>query len=189
MIQAILKLPRKNKQALMLFFDVLSILSSIFLAFSIRLGYWYFPTDNINLILIIFSSPLIALPIFLRFKLYQHVIRYVNFVAIWSILQAVSLYSLIWTIIAIMVSPSSIPRSVIIMNWLLVMMAISGSRLIARWFLSNINKNLSGKINVLIYGAGSAGRQLSITLNESNEYNSKDGRESKKTNILIQIGE
>ena len=172
MIQAILKLPRKNKQALMVLFDIFSILFSIFLAFSIHLGYWYFPTGNINLILIILASPLFALPIFFRFKLYRHVVRYVNFIAIWSIFKAVSLYSILWTIIAIMVAPSSIPRSVIIMNWLIVIMAVSGSRLIARWFLSDTNNNnLSSNINVLIYGAGSAGRQLSTALKESNEYN------------------
>ena len=172
MIQAILKLPRKNKQALMVLFDIFSILFSIFLAFSIHLGYWYFPTGNINLILIILASPLFALPIFFRFKLYRHVVRYVNFIAIWSIFKAVSLYSILWTIIAIIVAPSSIPRSVIIMNWLLVIMAVSGSRLIARWFLSDTNNNnLSSNINVLIYGAGSAGRQLSTALKESNEYN------------------
>ena len=44
MLQNLLKLPRKNKQALMLLFDVVAIIGSIFAAFSIRLGYLYYPT-------------------------------------------------------------------------------------------------------------------------------------------------
>jgi len=45
--------------------------------------------------------------------------------------------------------------------------------MIARWLLSGSEngKNTSERINVLIYGAGSAGRQLSIALTQSAEYN------------------
>jgi FlaA1/EpsC-like NDP-sugar epimerase len=44
------------------------------------------------------------------------------------------------------------PRSVILINWILVMMTIGGSRLFARWLLSetNTNNGLLQKNNVLI---------------------------------------
>ena len=171
MIQDFIKLSRKNKQALIIIFDICAIISSIFLAFSIRFGYWYFPSGNINLILLIFASPLLALPIFFHFKLYRYLVRYLNFIALWSVFKAVSLYSILWTIIAFMAAPSSIPRSVVILNWLIVMMIIISSRLIARWLLSDTNNNSTSSINVLIYGAGSAGRQLATALKESKEYN------------------
>ena len=44
MIQTLLNLSRNNKQALMLLFDVVAIIGSIFAAFSIRLGYLYYTT-------------------------------------------------------------------------------------------------------------------------------------------------
>ena len=45
--------------------------------------------------------------------------------------------------------------------------------MIARWLLSGSEneKNTSERINVLIYGAGAAGRQLTIALTQSAEYN------------------
>jgi FlaA1/EpsC-like NDP-sugar epimerase len=48
-----------------------------------------------------------------------------------------------------------------------VIIVIGGSRLLARWLLSEVNVNNN---NVLIYGAGTAGRQLSTALNHTSEY-------------------
>ena len=52
------------------------------------------------------------------------------------------------------------------------MMIIGGSRLYVRWLLLvfNVNTNLLNQNNVLIYGAGSAGTQLSTALSESKDY-------------------
>ena len=62
--------------------------------------------------------------------------------------------------------------SVILINWLLNLVAIGGSRMIGRWLLSSADnrKNRTVNTNVIIYGAGSAGRQLAIALLESVEY-------------------
>ena len=51
-------------------------------------------------------------------------------------------------------------------------MAIGGLRMFARWLFSKSLSEMNLHIkNVVIYGAGSAGRQLSIALSQSNEYN------------------
>jgi len=65
-----------------------------------------------------------------------------------------------------------IPRSIILINWMLCLLVIGGSRMLARWFLTT-GSLLSGssKNNVVIYGAGSSGRQLSNSLQQSIEYN------------------
>ena len=65
-----------------------------------------------------------------------------------------------------------IPRSVILINWTVVLMTIGGSRFFIRWLLSesNVNNGLLKKKNVLIYGAGSAGRELCTALYHSKEY-------------------
>ena len=168
-IKTLIKLPRSIKKGLMFLLDILIIISSLFAAFSIRLGYFYFPSADSNLLLIIIASPLLALPIFSRFGLYHTVVRYAGFKALWRINQATSLYAILWGFIAFMAANwEAFPRSVILINWLLVFFAVGGSRLFARWLLleDKINKN-----NVLIYGAGIAGRQLSTALRESNESN------------------
>jgi len=143
----------------------------LLLSFSLRLGHWYWPED-INLLLSIISAPVIAFPIFFKFGLYSAVIRFIGFKAIWAIILAVSLYAVIWGAIGFTASIEGIPRSVILINWALALLVIGGSRMIARWlFLEVNNGNNQQRKNVVIYGAGSAGRQLSIALMQSNEYN------------------
>jgi FlaA1/EpsC-like NDP-sugar epimerase len=153
MIQTLLNLSRNNKQALMLLFDFVAIIGCIFAAFSVRLGYFYYPAADSMLLLLMFAAPLLALPIFIRFGLYREVIRYVGFKALWHINQAATLYAILWGLFAFMVANwEAFPRSVILINWILVMMTIGGSRLFARWLLSetNTNNGLLQKNNVLI---------------------------------------
>ena len=121
----------------------------------------------------IFGAPILAIPIFVRFGLYRAIIRYIGFKALWAIIQATTLYSMLWSVFGLLVAVEGIPRSVILINWLLIMIVIGGSRMIGRWFLSGVEngKNTTKRNNVLIYGAGSAGRQLSIALTQSVEYN------------------
>ena len=173
MIQALIKLPRIQKQLIIILFDIGVVIGSILASFSIRLGYFYLPPGDDVLRYIIFAAPLLALPIFFSFKLYHQVVRYLSFQALWKILQAVSLYAILWGLTIFMLAQDGIPRSVILINLFLVLLGISGSRFFVRWLIKEIDlkNNFLGKINVMIYGAGSAGRQLSKALIESKEYN------------------
>jgi len=116
----------------------------------------------------IYCSPLIGIPIFIKFGLYHSIIRYIGFKSLWTVFKAVSLYALIWGIIGFLAAVYGIPRSVVLINWLLTLIAVGGIRLIARWLL--IDNNQINATNVVVYGAGSAGRQLFIALMESIEY-------------------
>jgi FlaA1/EpsC-like NDP-sugar epimerase len=162
----LLKLPRKVKQLILLLIDLFIVVSSIFIAFYVRLGSWHFPSNDLDLFLAMFIFPIFSLPVFWSFGMYSQIIRYVGFKALWGIIKAVSLYAILWGLITLMAKVESIPRSVILINWLLVVISISGVRFFAQWALSEIKL----KNNVLIYGAGSAGRQLSTALAESKEY-------------------
>jgi FlaA1/EpsC-like NDP-sugar epimerase len=150
----------------MVFFDAVIIIFTLLFSFYIRLGYWYFPEDD--LLWIILTAPVIAIPIFFRFSLYNAVIRYIGFNALSSIAQAVALYALLWGVISFMVAVEGLPRSVILINCLLGIVLIGGSRIIARWIFSeyvDLENN-----NAIIYGAGSAGRQLANALSQAMEY-------------------
>ena len=167
MIQFITSLSRRNKQAIMQAFDATSIISIIYAAFWIRLGYFFYPSNNEELLIAIFGSPLLAIPIFTGFGLYREVIRFVGFKALWFIIQASFIYAMLWGLIVFMANIDDVPRSVILINWVLVTLGIGSSRLFARWLFSEVkNKN-----SVVIYGAGSAGRQLLNALKQSKEYN------------------
>jgi FlaA1/EpsC-like NDP-sugar epimerase len=168
-LRKLVEFSRFKKQLIMLFLDSFILISALLISFSIRLGYWYWPENDLILILI-FSSPIIAIPLFFVFGIYQSILRYIGFKSLWSILQAVSFYALAWGISGFMImgTDQGIPRSIIIINWLLVLIAIVGVRIFARLIFNN-NSSIDAK-NVVIYGAGSAGRQLSNALLESNEY-------------------
>jgi len=157
----------------MLFVDVLLIVAILVLSFSMRLGEWFWPQGD--LVYLLFFAPLVAIPIFIKFGLYRAIVRYIGFKALWVIVQAVSLYALVWGVIALLSGVQGVPRSVILINWILGMLLIGGSRIIGRWWFSD-KKSYSvnafdKRKNVLVYGAGSAGIQLATALTYSQELN------------------
>jgi FlaA1/EpsC-like NDP-sugar epimerase len=167
LISKLLNLSRFKKHLFFLIIDLITLIFVLLFSFSIRLGYWYWPEKE--LIWLMMLSPVISIPFFTHFGLYRLVVRYIGFDAIWTIVQAVTLYALFWGIFTFMIAIDGIPRSVILINWMIAIFAISGIRLFVRWFLNVVYS--SQKINVIIYGSGAAGRQLSIALNASEDYN------------------
>ena len=180
MFDLLVNLSRINKQLIMMFADVVLLIFMLFISYSIRLEYWYFPTDDtIRLILL---APIIGVPIFAKFDLYKSVIRHIDFKTLWSLVQAVSLYALIWGLVGFFTQSDFIrendfvvetfPRTVIIINWLLAILAIGGVRIAARVILTKRDDISIKKSRVLIYGAGDAGMQLASALKSSSELRS-----------------
>ncbi len=167
MIDRLLLLSRFKKQLITLLVDAVVLIAVLLFSFSIRLGYWYWPEGD--LFWLIFGAPVIALPVFLQFGLYHGIVRFLGLRALWAAVKAVSLYALIWGIVGLIFAIEGVPRSVVLINWLLAIMSISGLRMLARWMLSSAGAMFEGK-NVIIYGAGSAGRQLADALLQSTEY-------------------
>ena len=192
MLSRLVNLSRKTKQLFMIFIDVILLITILLVSYSIRLDYWYFPKDDT--IRLILAAPIIGIPIFAKLGLYQIVIRYIDLKALWSLVQAVSLYAILWGLVGFFIQGDFVrergfvvetfPRTVIVINWLLAILAIGGIRVAARFILSEHIKfsilnyqfkskreNVdSDKSRVLIYGAGAAGVQLSLALNNSSEF-------------------
>jgi UDP-N-acetylglucosamine 4,6-dehydratase len=173
LVKWFLSLSRLSKRSLMIFIDIIAVIVVLLSSFSLRLSEWFWPQDEI--IYLILAGPVIAIPIFIKFGLYRAIVRYIGFRALWVIVQAVTLFSLFWGVLVLLSGIQGIPRSVIIINWILGTLLIGGTRVIGRWWFSD-NKsrkylqNGSSK-NVLVYGAGSAGVQLATALSFSNELN------------------
>ena len=171
-------LSRPYKQLILILIDSVFLIGSVLLAFLIRIGYIFWPNDQ--LFWIIFGVPFIAIPIFIKFGVYKNITRFFGFNAIWITGKAVIFYALIWSSIVFLYLTSSefasiqtVPRSVIFLNGLIALVLIIGIRLLGRWLLDNLldKINSSERLNIMIYGAGSAGRQLSTALSQSKEYN------------------
>jgi len=173
LIKWFLSLSRVNKRLLMILTDVIIIILVLLSSFSLRLGEWFWPHNEV--VYLILVGPIIAIPIFIKFGLYRAIVRYIGFTALWIIVQAVSLFALFWGVVVLLSGIQGIPRSVIIINWVLASFLIGGSRIIGRWLFSSSDsndnkKNIKNK-NVLVYGAGSAGVQLATALSYSSELN------------------
>jgi len=166
---------RKKKKLVMLLGDLLLVPTALWLAFSLRLGEFYLPTQEIPYLFIL--APVLSVPIFIRFGLYNAIIRYIGFHALWAVMQAVTLYALLWGVVALISGLEGVlPRSVIIINLFITILFIGGSRMIARWWLAGVNpiQRLSSiknsRKNVVIYGAGAAGVQIATALAYGSEY-------------------
>ena len=174
MINRLTSLSNNSKKLVQILTDSTAVIVILLLSFSIRLGVWYFPGSD--LLWLIFGSPIFAIPIFWRFSLYRSVIRFIGFKSLWQVVQAVSLYALVWGIFGFMASLDGIPRSVILINWILSILIICGLRVIAHWLLNRENLlkiNSSDGTNrkvTLVYGAGEVGMQLVLALKHSSEY-------------------
>ena len=172
LLSKLIELNRITKQLIMVFFDSILVVFVLLSAFSLRLGYWYWPKEEMYYVIefwIIFAAPVIAIPVFISFGLYRSIIRYIGFKSIWTVVQAVTLYAVIWGLITYMIKLPGIPRSAILINWMLAFIVIGGWRILARWYLvGDIEKKKKKK--VIIYGAGSAGRQLSTTISTTSEF-------------------
>ena len=181
LINKFLALSRMSKRMIMLLADAVILMLTLLIAFSLRLGEWYWPTDEITILIVL--APLIASPIFIKLGLYHAIIRYIGLHALWAVIQAVTLYALLWALIAFFSNISNMPYSVTLINWVVAILLIGGSRLLARWWvldrpLLEIGNSLSTPLqinkkkqkNIIIYGAGSAGIQLLGALKYSEEH-------------------
>ncbi len=166
---------RNKKRIIMLLGDLLQVPLALWVAFSLRLGEFYVPSQGIPYLFVL--APLIAVPVFVRFGLYNAIIRYMGLHALWAVVQAVALYSLIWGVFSLISNVEGLlPRSVIALNFFVTLLFIGGSRMLVRWWLAGVNpvqrvlKLDNQRKNVIIYGAGSAGAQIATALSFSDEY-------------------
>ena len=167
MIKNIVLFSRTSKKFILCLTDSFLVILALFLSFSLRLGEWYIPSDNIRYIFLI--APFLALIIFSIFGLYHKLIRYLKIETFFSDIKTITIYSFLLGLLIYMSYLDYVPRSVIFLNWIITIILIIGSRLTAKSFLTDKFLNEQKK-NIAIYGAGSAGRQLFSALSESDKF-------------------
>jgi FlaA1/EpsC-like NDP-sugar epimerase len=166
----VLSLPRAWKRVILVGFDFAALAFVLWAAFSLRYDRWELP-NSIDEWAIVFSAPLIAIPVFVRMGLYRAVVRYLPERAIWTIVQAMGLAAILWVLLAFLTAMTGrgfVPRSVPIIYWALGTLVVTGSRLAAKWlFWPSSRKAMLQRPSVVIYGAGEAGTQLATSLRNS----------------------
>ena len=169
-------LQRRNKAFILISADVFFVVLALWAAFSLRWGELYVPKGDEWYLFAV--APILAVPIFGKLGLYRAIIRYIEIRALWTIIQATTLYALVFAFVLYESGIKFVPRTVSPLNWLIVMLLVGSSRFFARWWLGETYFRLSGgrnaadlrKKNVVIYGAGSAGIQLASALEHGHDF-------------------
>ena len=162
-----LNINRNHKKVILVSLDLISSIFATWLALCIRLD--KFVLINNEILIACSISFILALPIFWFFGLYKILVRYFNSSTVSIILPPLLFYSLIYFLIFSIFGIVNIPRSIGILQPILLFFLIVISRLFLKYILdgSYLIKEKTYLKKTLVYGAGDAGRQLVAALENS----------------------
>ena len=166
----VLALPRSAKRTVAILVDMSLCVLTVWLAYYMRLG--EFVALSGNALIATGVSMAICLLVFVVFGLYRAIFRYSDWPALLTVLRAVCVYGLLYSAIFTAVGINEVPRTVGIIQPILLLLFVAASRTLARMWLGDRYQNIlkkSARPTVLIYGAGRTGRQLAAALSNSYE--------------------
>ncbi|WP_080743243.1 polysaccharide biosynthesis protein [Gallibacterium anatis] len=165
MLNTILSIPRSIKRVISIIIDILFIVGSYFLALGIRLNFHeeVIKTDNWYIVLCVSVISILA---FIRLGLYRAVLRFITikFTQVAIVGTALSTAALLLVTFALQFS---LPRTVLFLYFVFLSIFVICTRFLWRAMLSYDRHD---KTRVIIYGAGSSGRQLLTALNQASNY-------------------
>jgi FlaA1/EpsC-like NDP-sugar epimerase len=162
--------PRLLKQIIAITADIVTCIYTVWLAFGLRLDQWG-SLSNYQWWVVAISIAT-AIPIFYVFGLYRTIFRHTGLAALGAIVRALVVYSFIFIGLFVIFGVQGVPRTIGIIQPILLLIGIVTSRLFARYLLRNAEFSRTERMSLpraLIYGAGSSGRQLASALAQSED--------------------
>ena len=162
-VQKVLALNRTRKRCVVIALDLLLSLVSVWFAFYLRFDQIGFAEHKQIFVYVL--APVLAVPIFIRFGLYRAIFRYTGMAAMVTTVKAVGIYAALFFAALLLFKWEGVPRSVGLIQPLLFLLLVGGSRAIARFWLAGLSaKPRHSEGRLLIYGAGEAGVQTASAL-------------------------
>lgn len=164
--ERVFRLPRRCKQAILMVSDMIFMMIAIWSSIAFRLGHTNFTFHKAEYIAFAMTI-IISMMVFLRMGLYRAVVRFMGQQAILTIIRATVISSLFFSC-CLFLTRGEVPRSSPFIYFGLLMFFIGGSRLFMRTLYQSSLRKIGKK--VIIYGAGSAGRQILTSIHHGGAY-------------------
>ncbi len=167
--EPLLALPRPAKRLVVMALDLLLMLVSVWVAFYLRIDQTGMPQGQQASVYLL--SPVLAIPIFVRFGLYRAIFRYTGMAALATTAKAVALYTLLFFVALLFFKWQGVPRTLGLIQPLLLLLLVGTTRAMARFWLagwSSKARHAAGRL--LIYGAGETGVETASALAVSRQF-------------------
>ncbi|ELJ8803300.1 polysaccharide biosynthesis protein [Vibrio parahaemolyticus] len=165
-LQFIWQLSRTNKRIVSVLIDIMLIFMAFHLAILVRSGetnYFTYPAVwGIQI-----AVTIVTIAVFARLGLYRAVLRYLTFQALFVVTAGAVISATLLAALSFYMS-DPFPRTVPIIYGAFLALFCGGPRVIVRSLIAQSYSTQSKE--VLIYGAGSGGRQLAMALRSSRYY-------------------
>lgn len=165
---SLLRLSRAVKRVIAVSVDASLCVFTVWFALYLRLG--EFVSLSGQPLWAVLAALFIAIPLFIVFGLYRAIFRFSGWPALMTVGQAIGVYGLLYAAIFTAIGVEGIPRTVGLIQPLLLLLVVGGSRALARYWLGGMYQSqlrVGETVKVLIYGAGNAGRQLAAAIGNS----------------------
>jgi len=150
-----------RRRLLFLLIDILACLLTYQFAFVLRFEGNIPDAERDFLFSMLGVVALIRAPCFIYFGLYQTLWQYLGIQELISIIKAVTVSTLLLPIIPFVMQVDFQPRSILIIDWVLLIMTLGGFRILFKITAEHLKKpHLAARKNVLIIGADDTGEQL-----------------------------
>ncbi len=168
--KSVTELPRLAKRFVVFVVDFSLCVLTVWLAYYLRLG--EFVALSESGVMAVGISISIAFPLFSFFGLYRAIFRHSGWPALLVVARAVGIYGLVYASIFTVIGVAGVPRTVGIIQPILLLLFVGASRTLARvWLGDRYRSSLKhvSRPRVLIYGAGNSGRQLAAAMTNSQD--------------------
>ena len=156
-------MPRPAKRLAVMALDLILMLVSVWVAFYLRIDQTGLSQAQQSYVYLL--SPLLAIPIFVRFGLYRAIFRYTGMAALATTAKAIALYALLFFLALLFFKWEGVPRTLGLIQPLLLLFLVGSSRAMARFWLAGWSSKARHAVGrLLIYGAGETGVETASAL-------------------------
>lgn len=158
-------LPRRRRQQAAMLMDAVLCVAAVWIALSLRVGAWELFTRPVLILSAV--AQVLWFPVALRWGIYLSIIRFSGGRTMMGLAAATGIFAIPMVLIFMVVGIAGVPRTMGLLHPIIFLALLSVSRMTIRFALVDILHRANGGRElrrVLIYGAGRAGQQLSLSL-------------------------